>query len=186
MSAVTATALPQETPSKEAARALANVSFNKPKPLDLTAAPAVKPAAPVADNVLVKASRAKNIEKSFVRKYVGDVSLRCLVCSILLIRECRSSWKTSSPTKMVSHLLHARPPVLTRSVLVEPLLKATDQRFVLFPIKYHEVGRDLACTAAMLISCYIRSGKATSVQKHPSGQPRRWICPRTCTIGKTS
>lgn len=73
----------------------------------------------------------------------------------------------------------------------EPLLKPTDNRFVLFPIKYHEVssfgfGRnafqakrtrrrvDCRGSSLILLASHYRSGLSTRRPKLPSGPPRRW------------
>jgi hypothetical protein len=75
----------------------------------------------------------------------------------------------------------------------EPLLQENPQRFVLFPIKYHEVSRVDALTRKVLgqwltFLCY-RSGRCTRRPRLLSGLPKRLICPRifmTGTIGSTT
>jgi hypothetical protein len=72
----------------------------------------------------------------------------------------------------------------------EPILRENGQRFVLFPIKYHEVsarsvtgfGRVKWLHRHALIHHH-RSGKCTRRQRLPSGPPRRSIYPRISTTG---
>jgi len=71
----------------------------------------------------------------------------------------------------------------------EPLLQENPQRFVLFPIKYHEVSRVDAFTRKVHVQwltflCY-RSGRCTRRPKHLSGPPKRLIYPRIFTTGTT-
>ena len=72
----------------------------------------------------------------------------------------------------------------------EPLLRENPHRFVLFPIKYHEVS---VATDASRVKWFrdsrtnilfsYRSGRCTRRPRHHSGQLRRLISPRTCTTG---
>jgi hypothetical protein len=82
----------------------------------------------------------------------------------------------------------------------EPLLQENPNRFVLFPIKYHDVSHSLCFnvidayqhalarvkpllkTFANILSHY-RSGKCTRRLKRLSGPPKRLICPRISTTG---
>jgi hypothetical protein len=71
----------------------------------------------------------------------------------------------------------------------EPLLQENPQRFVLFPIKYHEVSRVDAFTRKVHVQwltllCY-RSGRCIKRPKHLSGPPKRLIYPRIFTTGTT-
>ena len=77
---------------------------------------------------------------------------------------------------------------------VEPILQENPQRFVLFPIKYHEVRVSLASSRATrrrvkclltssMLTRAIRSGRCTKRPKHHSGLPRRLICQRIFTTG---
>lgn len=81
-------------------------------------------------------------------------------------------------------------PDLRPIELEEPILKENPQRFVLFPIQYHEV-RDATFTQPYVLSGPIlilhryRSGKCTRSTRHPFGLLRRLICPRIYTIGPT-
>lgn len=74
----------------------------------------------------------------------------------------------------------------------EPLLQDNPQRFVLFPIKYHEV-----CIAfyprvtrkvfsQWLTFLFCRYGTCTRRHRHLSGLPKRLICQKIFTIGTTS
>ena len=64
----------------------------------------------------------------------------------------------------------------------EPLLQENPHRFVLFPIKYHEVR--LTPLVIMHLSHPVhRSGKCTRRPRHPSGRPRRSTCPRISMTG---
>lgn len=64
----------------------------------------------------------------------------------------------------------------------EPILKANDKRFVLFPIQYHEVSFPpsplpviaLLSPDADLLHAFLRSGASTSALRLPSGPLRRW------------
>jgi hypothetical protein len=90
----------------------------------------------------------------------------------------------------------------------EPLLMENPHRFVMFPIKYHEVSpgpnayyqlipriHDQRWRDRASINAYRRvnppltrrrSGRCTRRPKPRSGRPRRSICPRTFTIGTTA
>src|SRR4051812_40757220 len=65
----------------------------------------------------------------------------------------------------------------------EPLLQENPQRFVLFPIKYHEVRRVDALSRKTLQQWltffHYRSGRCTRRPRLLSGPPKRLICPRT-------
>ena len=92
-------------------------------------------------------------------------------------------------------------PTIKASEANEPLLQENPHRFVLFPIKYHEVSDTLICTRhasclqemslffniTVLTTCLLnRSGKCTRSTKHLSGLLRKLICPRTFMIGTTA
>jgi hypothetical protein len=64
----------------------------------------------------------------------------------------------------------------------EDMLRETNDRFVLFPIKYHEVGRwRCRCTLAN-----DRSGQPTKRHKRRSGPLRKSICRKTPITGTTA
>jgi hypothetical protein len=75
----------------------------------------------------------------------------------------------------------------------EPLLQENPNRFVLFPIKYHDVGSlynvfDASYDASTIVRTLtntvpLRFGKCTRRPKLPSGQPRRLIYPRIFMTG---
>ena len=72
----------------------------------------------------------------------------------------------------------------------EPLLQENPHRFVLFPIKYHEVRiylpretRKVVFDFSAKICLDSRYGKCTRKLRHLSGQPRRLIFPRISMIG---
>lgn len=69
----------------------------------------------------------------------------------------------------------------------EPLLQENPHRFVLFPIKYHEVRVSNASTRKVLSTTHTdmiyRYGKCTRKPKHLSGQRRRSIYQRISTTG---
>ena len=75
----------------------------------------------------------------------------------------------------------------------EPLLQENPNRFVLFPIKYHEVSDASErvkwfCHATgntLANNTRVRSGKCTRRLRPLSGLPRRSISQRTCTTGTT-
>jgi hypothetical protein len=62
----------------------------------------------------------------------------------------------------------------------EPLLVENKKRFVLFPIKYHEV------CGVWVVGVDGRSGRCIRRQRRRSGLPRRSISPRISTIGNTA
>lgn len=70
----------------------------------------------------------------------------------------------------------------------EPLLKETNARFVLFPIKYHEVSLQILVRVDALMDANItcRSGKCTRRLRLLSGLPRRLTLPLIFTTGRTS
>jgi hypothetical protein len=91
--------------------------------------------------------------------------------------------KTDEPTKPNV------APTIKEEEAHEPLLQENPQRFVLFPIKYHDVsGRvtHLDASEHRLTILYNRSGKCTRRPRPPSGPPRRLICPRTFTTGTSA
>jgi len=71
----------------------------------------------------------------------------------------------------------------------EPLLQENPQRFVLFPIKYHEVSRVDALTRKVVEQCltflHYRFGRCTRRPRHLSGPPKRLICQKIFTTGTT-
>lgn len=72
----------------------------------------------------------------------------------------------------------------------EPLLQENPHRFVLFPIKYHEVRVVHASTRKVFSQTYTNSfdryGKCTRKPKHPFGLQRKSTCQRTFTTGTTA
>lgn len=70
----------------------------------------------------------------------------------------------------------------------EPLLKETNARFVLFPIKYHEVSLQalLRVDASMDANIRRRSGKCTRRLRPLSGLLRRSTLPLIFTTGRIS
>ena len=72
----------------------------------------------------------------------------------------------------------------------EPLLQENPHRFVLFPIKYHEVRVSDASTRKVESTTYTntlhRSGRCTRKPKHRSGPPRKLIYRRIYTTGTTA
>lgn len=107
------TAPVHETPSKPLARAIETVKVDSP----------VKPAASVAEHkkeFVVKAN--PNVKMDFERKYVGDENIKS---------------DADGPSYSLSACF--LPSCLGSFSYAEPLLQDNDKRFVLFPIKHHEV-----------------------------------------------
>ena len=69
----------------------------------------------------------------------------------------------------------------------EPLLQENPQRFVLFPIKYHEVSvaSGHATRKVLRLTSRNRSGRCTRRRRHPSGPQKKLISPRIFTTGTT-
>ena len=71
----------------------------------------------------------------------------------------------------------------------EPLLQENPHRFVLFPIKYHEVRvyhrrtRKVLSVVLGLHFLSIRYGRCTRKRKLPSGPPKRLTSPKISTTG---
>jgi hypothetical protein len=71
----------------------------------------------------------------------------------------------------------------------EPLLQENPHRFVLFPIRYHEVGVLIMSRHALNgfrwteLTRHCRSGKCTKRPRHHSGPPRRLIFPKIFMTG---
>ena len=72
----------------------------------------------------------------------------------------------------------------------EPLLQENPHRFVLFPIKYHEVRVIDALTRRVLLTTCTnmlhRYGRCTRRPKHRSGPPKKSIYRRIYTTGTTA
>jgi hypothetical protein len=79
-------------------------------------------------------------------------------------------------------------PTLRPEEADEPLLQENPQRFVLFPIKYHEVSRvrhALSRKVLLNMTDPTRSGKCTRRLKLPSGPRKKLISLRIYTTGIT-
>ena len=77
-------------------------------------------------------------------------------------------------------------PTIKAEEADEPLLQENPHRFVLFPIKYHEVCVYHTRHAQIVLGlCLlsIRYGKCTRKRKPPSGPPKKLTSPKTSTTG---
>ncbi len=82
-------------------------------------------------------------------------------------------------------------PTIKEAEAHEPLLQENPNRFVLFPIKYHEVRVSHASRVKCFhlppanLPCH-RSGACTRKPKLLSGLPKKSISPKTSTTGTTA
>ena len=67
----------------------------------------------------------------------------------------------------------------------EDILKETNDRFVLFPIKYREVSYTNRCRACQKLT-FVRYGMRTKLPKRVSGRQRSWIWGMIWLIGTKS
>lgn len=67
----------------------------------------------------------------------------------------------------------------------EPLLQENPHRFVLFPIKYHEVRVEFLLHVQVVVIDFDRYGKCTKRLKHLSGRQKKSTYPKISTIGVT-
>lgn len=95
---------------------------------------------------------------------------------------------------IATSMVPAVAPAIKSTEADEPLLQENPHRFVLFPIKYHEV-RTIHIPSHVysgvlshqrLTCIHPRYGKCTRKPKPPSGQLRKSTSPKICTTGTTA
>ena len=146
MASIAASIIPQETPSKAAAKALAEFDLNS-KAASTTSEGAAEKGAAAGDAAVAAAAAPSLLSKMQATMSTKDQS-RTYHELTLNNGEKLQHASVAPRTKFVGDL-----SITDDSQ--EPLLKETASRFVLFPIQYHEVcaGELCARTHAYLIRC---------------------------------